>query len=79
MISRTWSPNHTTETHARTLHDETFALTPLSESSYRHGYSDPERLSQFSDYYHFLVERGFEPDSENKGAPVFSRHMEADV
>ena len=48
-----------------------------SESSYRHGYSDPERLSQFSDYYHFLVERGFEPDSENKGAPVFSRHMEA--
>ncbi|MGY8823782.1 MAG: sulfatase-like hydrolase/transferase, partial [Candidatus Latescibacterota bacterium] len=66
------------------LGDEIFAQHGFetwvgSENSYRRGYSDPERRSHFSDYYHFLTERGFEPDSENMGARVFSRHMEASM
>ena len=66
------------------LGDEIFAQHGFetwvgSENSYRRSYSDPERLSQFSDYYHFLAERGFEPDSENMGERVFSRHMEASM
>ena len=50
-----------------------------SENSYRHSYSSPELLREFSPYYHFLRERGFEPDSENHGERVFSRHMEASM
>ena len=66
------------------LGDEIFAQHGFdtwvgSENSYRHSYSDPERLSRFSDYYHFLAERGFEPDAESLGSPVFSRHMEASM
>ena len=48
-----------------------------SEDSYRRGYSDPTRLSQLSDYHHFLLENGFEPDAESLGERVFSRHLEA--
>jgi arylsulfatase A-like enzyme len=64
------------------LGDEIFAQHGFdtwvgSESTYRRGYSDPERLSVCSDYYHFLAEHGFEPDAEILGSPVFSRHMEA--
>jgi len=66
------------------LGDEIFAQHGFetwvgSENSYRHSYSSPERLGEFSSYYHFLRERGFEPDSENHGARVFSRHMEASM
>ena len=66
------------------LGDEIFAQHGFdtwvgSENSYRHSYSDPERLSRFSDYYHFLAERGFEPDAESLGSRVFSRHMEASM
>ena len=66
------------------LGDEIFAQHGFdtwvgSESTYRRGYSDPARLSQMSDYFHFLAERGFEPDAEILGARVFSRHMEASM
>jgi len=50
-----------------------------SEDSYRRGYSDPGRLSQFSDYHHFLLENGFEPDAESLGERIFSRHLEASL
>lgn len=48
-----------------------------SEDSYRHSYSSPERLLEFSPYHHFLLDNGFEPDIANQGQRVFSRHMEA--
>jgi len=48
-----------------------------SEDTYRHSFSDPTRLPQLSSYHQFLVENGFEPDVENRGAQVFSRHMAA--
>ena len=50
-----------------------------SEDSYRRGYSDPGRLSLFSDYHHFLLGNGFEPDAESLGERVFSRHLEASL
>ena len=50
-----------------------------SEDSYRRGYSQEESLSRFSDYHHFLIARGFEPDSEIRGQRIFSRHLEAGV
>lgn len=66
------------------LGDEIFAQHGFdtwvgSENSYRHSYSSPERLREFSPYYHFLRERGFEPDSDSHGERVFSRHMEASM
>ena len=45
------------------------------DDGYRPWYSMSEYLSRFSDYYHFLVENGLEPDQEVEGARVFSRHM----
>ena len=64
------------------LGDEIFAQHGFdtwvgSEDSYRHSYSSPERLSQLSDYHHFLLKNGFEPDAVNQGERVFSRHAEA--
>ncbi|MCZ6678057.1 MAG: sulfatase-like hydrolase/transferase [Candidatus Poribacteria bacterium] len=50
-----------------------------SEDSYRHSYSDAARLSHLSDYHHFLLENGFEPDAENQGERIFSRHAEASL
>ena len=50
-----------------------------TEDSYRHSYSSAERLETLSPYHHFLVENGFEPDSENQGQRVFSRHFEASL
>ena len=43
------------------------------EDQYREYYTDEEHLSVFSDYHHFLVERGHAPDKESEGAMVFSR------
>ena len=50
-----------------------------TEDSYRHSYSDPARLETLSPYHHFLVDRGFEPDAQNQGQQVFSRHAEASM
>ncbi len=50
-----------------------------TEDQYRRGYSDPSRLSQHSDYHHFLVEKGYKPDSHLLGQPVFSRHYAASL
>ena len=66
------------------LGDEIFAQHGFetwvgSEDSYRHSYSDPARLSVLSPYHHFLVDNDFEPDAENRGHRVFSRHREASM
>ena len=50
-----------------------------SEDSYRRGYSREEDLCRFSDYHHFLTDKGLEPDSEMRGQRIFSRHLEAGV
>jgi arylsulfatase len=49
------------------------------EDVYRRFYSSPERLGQLSDYHHFLAAAGFEPDAENLGQKVYSRHMAASL
>lgn len=66
------------------LGDEIFAQRGFeewvgTEDSYRRFYSSEERLSQLSDYHHFLVDRGLEPDREVVGQKVFSRHFEASL
>ena len=43
------------------------------DSSHRKFYSDPRYLSVFSDYHHFLIEKGFKPDMESEGAMIFSQ------
>ena len=43
------------------------------EDQYREYYTDPEHLSVFSDYHHFLIDKGLRPDTESEGAMVFSR------
>ncbi len=47
------------------------------EDQYREHYTSDEYLSVFSDYHHFLVERGHEPDKESEGSMVFSREYAA--
>ena len=47
------------------------------EDEYRSRYTKGEYLSRFSDYHHFLVANGFEPDRESRGAMTFSRTMAA--
>ena len=42
------------------------------EDQYREYYTAEEHLSVLSDYHHFLVERGHEPDKESEGSMVFS-------
>ena len=49
------------------------------EDYYRQYYSRKEYLSRFSDYHHYLVDNGFEPDAESEGARVFSRPFAAVV
>ena len=66
------------------LGDEIFAQHGFqewvgSEDSYRRCYSSAERLEVLSPYHHFLVDNGFEPDSENQGQRVFSRYFEASL
>ncbi|MDP6039123.1 MAG: sulfatase-like hydrolase/transferase, partial [Candidatus Latescibacteria bacterium] len=40
------------------------------EDNYRQYYSKPEYLDILSDYHHFLIRNGFEPDKESHGASV---------
>ena len=47
------------------------------EDQYREYYTDEEHLSVFSDYHHFLVDRGHVPDKESEGSMVFSRDYAA--
>ena len=49
----------------------------LSMEEYRGQYSESEDLSRFSDYHHYLIESGFEPDTEAQGYRLFSRRMAA--
>jgi len=50
-----------------------------TEDSYRRFFSSPERHQHLSDYHHFLIENGFEPNAESSGQKVFSRHVEAEM
>ena len=50
-----------------------------SEDQYREHYSRPETLSRMSDYHHYLVARGVEPDKEYLGQRVFSRQLAAEL
>ena len=66
------------------LGDEIFAQRGFpewvgTEDSYRRFYSSEERLSHLSEYHHFLVDRGLEPDRGVVGQKVFSRHFEASL
>ena len=47
------------------------------EDGYREHYSRPEYLERFSDYHHYLLAAGYEPDLVVDGARVFSRQMVA--
>ncbi len=49
------------------------------EDIYREHYSNPADRRRFSSYHHFLLERGFPPDSpeEGTGEPLFSRQLAA--
>lgn len=49
------------------------------EDNYREYYSKPEYLDTLSDYHHFLIRNGFEPDREAFGASVFGRGKAADL
>jgi arylsulfatase A-like enzyme len=64
------------------LGDEIFAQHGFSEwtgseDSYRRFYSSTDRHEHLSDYHHFLIDQGLEPNTESLGQPVFSRHFEA--
>jgi len=65
------------------LGDEIFAQRGFewvgTEDGYRAHYSSKERLEEFSDYHHFLIEQGLEPDRELLGQRIFSRHFEASL
>ena len=66
------------------LGDEIFAQHGFdtwvgSEDSYRHSYSSDEKLEVLSPYHYFLLENGFEPDRENQGQQIFSRHFAASL
>ena len=50
-----------------------------TEDSYRRSFSSSERHAYRSAYHHFLVENGFEPESESEGQRIFSRHVEASM
>lgn len=49
------------------------------DDEYRAHYSRPEYGDRLSDYHHFLVEQGCEPDTEEHGARVFSRPFAASL
>ena len=50
-----------------------------TEDQYRRGYSDTDRLTEVSDYHHFLADKGHAPDMELLGERVFSRHYAASL
>ncbi len=43
------------------------------EDTYRPHYRNRDYLAHFSDYHHYLVEQGYEPEHESEGARVFGR------
>ncbi len=49
------------------------------EDNYRRYYSKPEYLELYSDYHHFLVANGFQPDAEKVGKKVFDRNTAASL
>ena len=49
------------------------------EDHYRLFFTKKEYLSHFSDYYHFLNGKGYEPDIEWGGTKIFSRGMAANL
>ena len=49
------------------------------EDYYRQYYTRSEYLALFSDYHHYLVRKGYEPDEESQGAGIFSRPFAATV
>ena len=49
----------------------------IEDGPYRAFYSRPEYLERLSNYHHFLVANGFEPDIENQGTRIFGRYMAA--
>ncbi len=54
-----------------------FAEWVGTEDSYRHSYARPEHLETLSPYHHFLLQQGYQPDAQNQGQAIFSRHVEA--
>lgn len=50
-----------------------------TEDQYRRGYSESERLTEVSDYHHFLADKGHTPDMELLGQRIFSRHYAASL
>lgn len=48
-----------------------------TEDQYRNCYSKKQYLNQFSDYHHYLIENGFQPDVEKMGFKVFERFTAA--
>ncbi len=60
------------------LGDEIFAQRGFdtwlgTEDNYRKHYSRPEYAERFSDYHHYLIAQGFEPDKVSVGQRIFSR------
>ena len=47
------------------------------EDQYREYYTEDKHLSVFSDYHHFLMDKGHVPDKESEGSMVFSRDYAA--
>ena len=48
-----------------------------TEDSYRQFFSSSEQHQHLSDYHHFLVAQGIEPDSKSFGQRIFSRYLQA--
>jgi arylsulfatase A-like enzyme len=54
--------------------------TSIEDGIYRPFYSKPEYLEKRSDYHHYLIGQGFEPDARAKdGGKVFSRQFAAQL
>jgi len=51
----------------------------IEDGMYRRYYSNPEYLSRFSDYHHFLIKNGFTPDIDSDGVKLFGRTMAANL
>ncbi len=44
---------------------------------YRQHYTNPEYRSVMSDYHHYLIAQGYEPDKDHQGARIFGRERAA--
>ncbi len=45
------------------------------DDGYRPWYTKKEYLSKFSEYYYFLLDKGYKPDSEVEGTKIFGRDL----